>query len=51
VEARLAAAGVPWELLGTVGGRALVIGDKVDVAVSALEETWEHTLPSIMAAR
>jgi phosphoribosylformylglycinamidine synthase len=48
VEARLAAAGVPWEQLGTVGGQKLVIGDVIEVAVSDLEETWEHTLPEIM---
>jgi len=48
VEARLAAAGVPGEWLGTVGGPALVIGDAVNVAVSAMEETWTQTLPHIM---
>ena len=50
VEARLAAASVPWELLGTVGGQRLVIGDVIDVAVSDLEETWEQTLPEIMGS-
>ena len=50
VEARLAAAGVPWELLGTAGGQNLLIGDVIDVAVSDLEETWEQTLPEIMGS-
>ncbi|MFL6112055.1 MAG: AIR synthase related protein [Catenulispora sp.] len=50
VEARLAAVGVPRELLGTVGGRNILIGDAVDVAVSDLEETWEQTLPEIMGS-
>jgi phosphoribosylformylglycinamidine synthase subunit PurL len=49
VEARLASAGVPGEWLGTVGGPTLVIGDALNVAVSALEETWETTLPNTMA--
>jgi phosphoribosylformylglycinamidine synthase len=49
VEARLAASGLPGEWLGTVGGPALVIGGAIDVAVSALEETWERTLPETMA--
>jgi len=48
VEARLAAVGVPRELLGTVGGPNILIGDAVDVAVADLEETWEQTLPEIM---
>jgi hypothetical protein len=50
VEARLAAAGVPWQLLGTVGGQALVIGDAINVPVSALEETWTQGLPQIMGS-
>ena len=50
VEARLAAAGVPWKWLGTVGGQALVIGDALDVPVSALEETWTQMLPNIMGS-
>jgi phosphoribosylformylglycinamidine synthase II len=50
VETRLAAAGVPGEWLGTVGGPALVVGDVLNVAVSTLEETWEQTLPRRMRA-
>jgi phosphoribosylformylglycinamidine synthase II len=50
VEARLAAASVPWRWLGTVDGQALVIGDALDVPVSALEETWTQTLPNIMGS-
>jgi phosphoribosylformylglycinamidine synthase len=50
VEARLSASGVLWQFLGTVGGEALLIDDLVDVAVSALEETWEQALPNIMNA-
>jgi phosphoribosylformylglycinamidine synthase len=50
VRQRLENAGVPALVLGRVAGEALVIEGALSLPVSALEDTWEHTLPEAMSA-
>ena len=41
--------GVPFSVIGEVGGERLVIEDKVDLAVAALVAAWGPTLEALVS--
>jgi phosphoribosylformylglycinamidine (FGAM) synthase-like enzyme len=44
-----AAAGVPAEVIGRVGGQRLVLGDRIDVPLTGAEDAWKGSLTRAVA--
>jgi phosphoribosylformylglycinamidine synthase len=46
----LQSAGVPFVVLGEVGGDRLVVEGALELPVAELEATWERTIPAAMSS-